>query len=189
MRETARGEVAASVAIVPQQTFLFEDTVRGNVTLGGDIADADVWAALELAQADRFVRALPDGIDTRVGERGATLSGGQRQRIALARALARRPRLLILDDATSSVDPRVEARILTGLRDAALPSTVVVVAHRSATIRLADEIVYVEQGAVVDRGRHDEVVARCEGYRALVTAYELGEDDESDADDDTEVGS
>jgi ABC-type multidrug transport system fused ATPase/permease subunit len=177
MRDTARGEVAASVAIVPQQTFLFEDSVRGNVTLGADLPDDDVWAALELAQADRFVRALPEGLDTRVGERGATLSGGQRQRVALARALVRRPRLLILDDATSSVDPRVEARILAGLRDAALPSTVVVVAYRSATIRLADEIVYVEQGNVVDRGRHDELVARCEGYRALVTAYELAATD------------
>ncbi|HET9186377.1 MAG TPA: ABC transporter ATP-binding protein [Acidothermaceae bacterium] len=184
MRDTARGEVAASVAIVPQQTFLFEDTVRGNVTLGADIPDAQVWAALDLAQADRFVRALPDGLDTRVGERGATLSGGQRQRVALARALVRRPRLLILDDATSSVDPRVEERILKGLRDAALPSTVVVVAHRSATIRLADEIVYVEQGSVVDRGRHDDVVARCDGYRALVTAYEQQEGESDAAEDD-----
>jgi ATP-binding cassette, subfamily B, bacterial len=175
MRETARGEVASSVAIVPQQTFLFEDSVRGNVTLGSDITDSEVWAALQLAQADRFVRALPDGLDTLVGERGVTLSGGQRQRIALARALVRRPRLLILDDATSSVDPRVEGRILAGLRDAALPSTVVVVAHRSATIRLADDVVYVEQGVIVDRGPHAELLERCAGYRSLVTAYERAE--------------
>jgi ABC-type multidrug transport system fused ATPase/permease subunit len=182
MRDTERGQVAASVAIVPQQTFLFEDSVRGNVTLGAEIPDADVWAALQLAQADRFVRALPEGLDTFVGERGVTLSGGQRQRVALARALVRRPRLLILDDATSSVDPRVEARILAGLRDAALPSTVVVVAHRSATIRLADEVVYVEQGSVVDRGPHAELLERCDGYRTLVTAYELEETDEQDDD-------
>jgi len=178
MRETERGQVAASVAIVPQQTFLFEESVRGNVTLGAEIDDTDVWAALQLAQADRFVRALPEALDTVVGERGVTLSGGQRQRVALARALVRHPRLLILDDATSSVDPRIEARILAGLRDAALPSTVVVVAHRSATIRLADEVVYVEQGSVVDRGPHAELLVRCEGYRALVTAYELEETDE-----------
>jgi ABC-type multidrug transport system fused ATPase/permease subunit len=97
-----------------------------------------------------------------------------------------------LDDATSSVDPRVEARILTGLRAAALPSTVVVVAHRSATIQLADEIVYVEQGAVVDRGRHEDVVARCDGYRSLVTAYELRDDAKSERedidDDETDAG-
>jgi ABC-type multidrug transport system fused ATPase/permease subunit len=186
MRDTAQGQVAASVAIVPQQTFLFEDTVRGNVTLGGRFGDPEVWAALQVAQADRFVKALPGGLDTRVGERGVTLSGGQRQRIALARALVRRPRLLILDDATSSVDPRVEARILAGLRDAALPSTVVVVAHRSATIRMADEVVYVEQGAVVDRGSHAQLVERCSGYRALVTAYEQQEDAELDAEVDVD---
>jgi ATP-binding cassette, subfamily B, bacterial len=173
MREMARGHVAASVAIVPQQTFLFEDTLRGNVTLGAPIADDDVWAALKVAQADRFVRAMPAGLDSLVGERGVTLSGGQRQRIALARALVRRPRLLILDDATSSVDARIEARILSGLRDAALPSTVVVVAYRTATIRLADEVVYVEQGTVIDRGTHSQLLDRCDGYRLLVTAYEV----------------
>ena len=102
---------------MPQQAFLFDDTVRGNVTLGADVADEEVWAALRTAQADGFVAALPDGLDTRLGERGATLSGGQRQRLALARALVRRPRLLVLDDATSAVDPEVEARILAALRD------------------------------------------------------------------------
>ncbi|MCK2220895.1 ABC transporter ATP-binding protein/permease [Actinomadura sp. ATCC 31491] len=175
LRELAYGEVAASVALVPQQTFLFDDTVRGNVALGLDVPDEDVWAALRLAQADGFVARLPEGLDTRVGERGASLSGGQRQRVALARAVVRRPRLLVLDDATSSVDPQVEARILHGLRDAAEASTVVVVAYRMATIALADEVVYLDHGRIVDRGTHEELIERCAGYRNLVTAYEREE--------------
>jgi ATP-binding cassette, subfamily B, bacterial len=163
------------VALVPQQTFLFDDSVRGNVTLGLPVGDEEVWAALRLAQADGFVSGLPSGLDTMVGERGTTLSGGQRQRVALARALVRRPRLLILDDATSSVDPQVEARILYGLRDAAQASTVIVVAYRMATIALADEVVYLQQGRIADRGSHEELLIRCEGYRNLVTAYERQE--------------
>ncbi|MEO3884858.1 ABC transporter ATP-binding protein [Nonomuraea sp. B5E05] len=175
VRELAHGGIAASVALVPQQTFLFDDTVRGNITLGLDAGDEDVRAALRLAQADGFVGLLADGLDTRVGERGTSLSGGQRQRLALARAVVRRPRLLILDDATSSVDPQVEAKILYGLRDAAEASTVVVVAYRMATIALADEVVYLDHGRVVDRGPHDELISRCAGYRNLVTAYEREE--------------
>ena len=172
LRALPRGGVSEHAALVSQATFLFDDSVRGNVTLGADLPDADVWRALGLAQADRFVRALPDGLDTRVGERGTTLSGGQRQRLALARALVRRPRLLVLDDATSSVDPAVEAAILRGLRSADLGSTVVVVAHRRATIALADEVVYVEHGRVVARGPHSELVARAPGYAMLVNAYD-----------------
>ena len=118
LRDLARGELAEAVSIVPQTAFLFDDTVRGNITLGADVSDADVWAALRAAQGDGFVAALPDGLDTQLGERGTSLSGGQRQRISLARALVRRPRLLILDDATSAVDPEVEARILAALREA-----------------------------------------------------------------------
>ncbi|WP_084956965.1 ABC transporter ATP-binding protein [Thermoactinospora rubra] len=173
LREIAYGGIAESVALVPQQTFLFDDTVRGNVTLGLPVDDQEVWAALRLAQADGFVSRLPQGLDTRVGERGATLSGGQRQRLALARAVVRRPRLLILDDATSSVDPQVEARILQGLRGES--ATVVLVAYRMATIALADEVIYLEHGRVVDRGTHEQLLARCQGYRNLVTAYEREE--------------
>ena len=117
----ARGRGQRQAAFVAQGTFLFDDTVRGNVTLGAPFADDEVWAALRVAAADDFVAALPDGLDTRVGERGATLSGGQRQRLALARAVVRRPRLLVLDDATSAVDPAVEARILDALRDRDTP--------------------------------------------------------------------
>jgi ATP-binding cassette subfamily B protein len=107
LRELERGALAESVAVVPQTAFLFDDTVRGNVTLGGDYSDEAVWSALRAAQADGFVAALSDGLNTQLGERGTSLSGGQRQRISLARALVRRPRLLILDDATSAVDPEV----------------------------------------------------------------------------------
>jgi ABC-type multidrug transport system fused ATPase/permease subunit len=172
LRALPRGGVAEQAALVSQATFLFDDTVRGNVTLGADLPDERVWDALRLAQADRFVRALPAGLDTRVGERGTTLSGGQRQRLALARALIRRPRLLVLDDATSSVDPAVEAAILRGLRSAQLDATVVVVAYRRATIALADEVVYVEHGRLVARGSHPDLVASTPGYAMLVNAYD-----------------
>jgi ABC-type multidrug transport system fused ATPase/permease subunit len=175
LRAVARGGVAGAAAGVPQQTFLFDDTVRGNVTLGLDVPDSAVLHALTVAQADRFVAALPEGLDTRIGERGMTLSGGQRQRLALARAIVRSPRLLVMDDATSSVDARVEAAILAGLRATGGEDdapTVVVVAYRKATIALADEVVYVEHGRVVDRGTHLELLDRCSGYRSLITAYE-----------------
>ncbi|MDP9182432.1 MAG: ABC transporter ATP-binding protein/permease [Actinomycetota bacterium] len=173
LRGLRDGEVSGAASLAPQTTFLFDDTVRGNVTLGADISDEQVWAALRTAQAEGFVAALPHGLDSLVGERGISLSGGQRQRLALARAIARHPRLLVLDDATSSVDPSVEQRILAGLREAS--STVVVVAYRRATIALADEVVFVEDGRVLDRGTHDELLRRCVGYQSLVTAYERDE--------------
>jgi ABC-type multidrug transport system fused ATPase/permease subunit len=174
LRELRRGGVAASAALVPQTAFVFDDTIRGNVALGrDDLRDDDVWAALRLAQADRFVAALPGGLDTPVGERGTTLSGGQRQRLALARALVRAPRLLVLDDATSAVDPRVEAAILAGLRTARSDTTVVVVAYRRATIALADEVAWIENGRLAARGTHTELLASSDGYRDLVTAYEV----------------
>jgi ATP-binding cassette, subfamily B, bacterial len=171
LRHLRKGASAAAVALVPQATFVFDDTVRGNVTLGADLADDDVWRALRLARADRFVQALPEGLDTRVGERGATLSGGQRQRLALARAVVRRPRLLVLDDATSAVDPRVESEILAGLREAGDGATVLVVAHRMATILLADEVIHLDGGTVVARGTHTELLDGDSAYRDLVTAY------------------
>jgi ATP-binding cassette subfamily B protein len=170
-RDVRRGGLAETAALVPQETYLFDDTVRGNVTLGAELTDEEVWEALRAAQADGFVAALPSGLDTELGERGTTLSGGQRQRLALARALVRQPRLLVLDDATSSVDPQVEARILKGLREST--ASVVVVAYRRATITLADEVVYVQHGRVLDRGTHEELLDRSGGYRDLVTAYEV----------------
>ncbi len=173
LRALAPGALAEVAALVPQTAFLFDDSVRDNITLGAALSDEDVWAALRTAQADGFVAALPAGLDTVVGERGTTLSGGQRQRLALARAVVRRPRLLVLDDATSAVDPSVEQRILAGLRGG--DGTVVVVAYRRATIALADEVVFLEHGRVSDRGTHEELSVRSPGYRDLVTAYARAE--------------
>lgn len=171
LRDLARGAVSDQAAIVFQHSFLFDDSVRENITLGAPVDDAAVERACRLAQAWDFVCALPDGLDTMVGERGATLSGGQRQRVALARALVRQPRLLILDDATSSVDTRVEAAILHGLQQAALPSTILVVAYRRATISLADEIVFVRGGRIAALGSHEHLMAVEPVYAQLVEAY------------------
>jgi ABC-type multidrug transport system fused ATPase/permease subunit len=172
LRDLRKGALAESVSLVPQTAFLFDDTVRDNVTLGADVSDEEVWAALRAAQADGFVAALGHGLDTRLGERGTSLSGGQRQRISLARALVRSPRLLILDDATSAVDPEVEARILQALRTEGTGATLVVVAYRKATIALADEVVHLEDGRIADRGTHAELLERSPSYAHLVNAYE-----------------
>lgn len=172
LREITRSTLSRDAALVFQTSFIFDDTVRENITLGESFTDNEVQAAAALAQADEFVRRLPQGFDTPLGERGATLSGGQRQRIALARALIRKPRLLILDDATSAVDPKVEAAILAGLRNRMAPTTIVVVAYRRATIALADDIVFINDGMVAAQGTHEELMASHAGYRELVTAYD-----------------
>jgi ATP-binding cassette, subfamily B, bacterial len=167
--ELARTDLSDTTALVFQEAFLFDDSVRANVALDTGASDDEVWAALDLAQASGFVRGLPEGLDTVVGERGASLSGGQRQRIALARAIIRRPRLLVLDDATSAVDPSVEGAILEGLAE--LHTTTVIVAYRRSSILLADTVLFVQDGRVAGRGTHAELYANLPAYADLIDAY------------------
>lgn len=163
------------VALVPQASFVFGSTVRDNVTLGGPFTDADVWEALRAASVDHVVEGLgagdARGLDAVLEERGMNLSGGQRQRIAIARALVRSPRILVLDDATSAVDPRMEQEILRALRGPGGGPTVLIIAYRLASILLADRVIHVDSGGVVDAGTHAELLDRDAGYRDLVTAY------------------
>ncbi|MGF1596146.1 MAG: ABC transporter ATP-binding protein [Acidimicrobiales bacterium] len=159
-----------AIALVFQEAFLFADTIEANITLGLPVAAADLSAALATAQLDRFLGDLPDGMATVVGERGVTLSGGQRQRVALARALVRRPRLLLLDDATSAVDAVVEHEILTRLRSG-LGATTLLVAQRISTIELADRVLYLDGRRIAAAGTHHELLAD-PGYAAIVRAYD-----------------
>jgi ABC-type multidrug transport system fused ATPase/permease subunit len=164
-------ELREEVATAFQEAFLFADSVAENVLLGWPAEHLE--GALALAGAHTFVGALPSGHATVVGERGATLSGGQRQRIALARALVRRPRLLLLDDATSAVDPTTEAGILQALDSELGGVTTLVVANRPATIALADEVLFLEAGRLVDHGPHEDLLRRQPTYERMVRAYEL----------------
>lgn len=159
-----------TVGLVFQESFLFADTVRENLTMGRPGSDEEILAALEVACARGLVERLPGGLEEVVGERGVTLSGGQRQRLALARALLRKPRLLVLDDATSAVDARVEQAILDGLRGV-LATTTLVVAHRVSTIALADRVLLLEAGRIAATGTHRELLS-VPSYAALVRAYE-----------------
>jgi ABC-type multidrug transport system fused ATPase/permease subunit len=174
LRRLDVASLRADVAVVFQESFLFAESVRSNVALDSGVTDEEVERAAVIAACDRFIRALPHGYGTVVGERGHTLSGGERQRVALARALVRRPRLLILDDATSAVDPSIEAEILAGLRRE-LATTLVIVAYRLSTIRLADRVIFLRGGRVVATGSHDDLLEREPGYAAIIRAYERGE--------------
>lgn len=158
------------IAVVDDDPFLFSDTVAGNIAYGRpDASDDEIRRAAERAQAAGFIDELPDGYDTRVGERGLTLSGGQRQRIAIARALLADPRILILDDATSSVDATTEREIKAALREAMEGRTTFVIAHRLSTIALADDIVVLEKGRIAARGSHEALLTRSPLYREIAT--------------------
>jgi len=172
LRQVSPEHLREAVAMVFQESFLFATSVWENITLGLKVSEEEVHRAAKIAQAHAFITALPRGYDTVLGERGVTLSGGQRQRVAIARALVRRPRLMIMDDATSSVDPTVEAAILDGLRGQ-LDTTLIVVAYRVSTISLADRVLYLDDGRIVAQGTHEQLLSHPE-YEAMVRAYERG---------------
>ncbi|MBN9622378.1 MAG: ABC transporter ATP-binding protein [Actinobacteria bacterium] len=168
VRDVEVEKLRAEVAFVADDSFLFTASVADNIAYArGAATREEIEAAARLAQADSFIRELPDGYDTRVGERGLTLSGGQRQRVAIARALLADPRILILDDATSSVDATTEAAIKAGLREAMAGRTTFIIAHRLSTVSLADEIIVLDHGTVVDRGTHAELMEGCGFYREI----------------------
>jgi ATP-binding cassette subfamily B protein len=167
----ARAELRSTVALVFQESFLFADTLAQNISLGPDLDEEAVRWSAGIAQIARYIESLPEGYGTVIGERGVTLSGGQRQRVALARALIRRPRFLLLDDATSAVDATVESRILRGLRTE-LDMSTLIVAHRVSTIALADRVLFMQDGRIVASGPHAELLATNRDYEAMVRAYE-----------------
>jgi ABC-type multidrug transport system fused ATPase/permease subunit len=168
LREVDVRSLRREIAFVADESFLFSATVAENIAYAQPHATPEaIELAAQRAQAHGFIERLPKGYDTVVGERGLTLSGGQRQRIAIARALIADPRILILDDATSSVDATTEARIKSGLREAMAGRTTFIVAHRISTISLADEIVVLDDGRIVDRGTHEELLERCDLYAEI----------------------
>lgn len=181
VRDLGLGELRRAVGIVFEETFLFNDSVVGNIAFARPEATVDeVHEAARLAGAHDFVSALPEGYDTMVGERGFSLSGGQRQRIAIARAILADPRVLVLDDATSAVDPSKEHEIREAMATVMRGRTTIVIAHRPGTIALADTVVLVDGGRVVAQGTHDELLATDDRYREVLAALTAAEDDDED---------
>ena len=175
--DVTRDSLRAAIGLVMEESFLFSDTVRANLAYGRpDATDEEIVAAARAAQADEFIARLPQGYDTVVGEQGLTLSGGQRQRVALARALITDPRVLVLDDATSAIDPRLEAEIHAALREVMRGRTTLIIAHRRSTLHLADRIVVLDGGRVADSGTHEELTERCPLYRQLILGEDTGAD-------------
>ena len=168
VRRAGLADLRARLGFVFEDSFLFSDSIRANIAYGRpDASDADIHRAAEAAEAGRFIAALPQGYDTVIGERGMTLSGGQRQRIALARALLTDPSVLVLDDATSAVDPRVEGEIVRTLREVTRTRTTLLIAYRRSTLELADRVAVLDQGRIVDVGTVDELDARSPLFRSL----------------------
>ena len=170
VRDVRLDSLRGNIGVVFEDSFLFSDTITSNIGFGRpDATAAEIEAAARAAEANEFILRLPNGYDTVVGEQGLTLSGGQRQRVALARALLSDPKILLLDDATSSIDSRVEEEIHATLRRIASTRTTILVAHRKSSLSLADRIVVVDEGAVLDAGTHDELWERCSLYRMLLS--------------------
>ncbi|MFI7020715.1 ABC transporter ATP-binding protein [Streptomyces sp. NPDC050164] len=179
VRDLALDSLRSAIGLVPETSFLFYGTVRDNIAYGlPEATEAQITAAATAAGADGFIRELPQGYDTTVGERGFTLSGGQRQRVALARALITDPRVLLLDDATSAVDPRTEEAIHGTLRQVMWGRTTLLVARRRSTLQLADRIALLEDGRVTETGTHDDLMARSAAYRNLFASTAADPDTE-----------
>ncbi|MFL6161926.1 MAG: ABC transporter ATP-binding protein [Jatrophihabitantaceae bacterium] len=161
--------LCAAVGLVPQRAYLFSGTVASNLRYGNPAAtDAELWQALRIAQADDFVRAMPDGLESAIAQGGTNVSGGQRQRLAIARALVRKPRIYLFDDAFSALDLATDARLRTALRPLTEQATVLIVAQRVSTIVDADQILVLDDGRIVGRGRHEELLANCPTYAEIV---------------------
>ena len=173
--EPSSGSVAVQeggVALVFQEAFLFAESLRYNITLDSDISTERVMKAIATAQCQDFVSDLEQGLETVMGERGVSLSGGQRQRVALARAIAHDRPVLLLDDTTSALDPKTESNVIGGLRGISTGHTLLIVASRPSTIALADEVLFMADGRIVDRGSHESLLKKSEHYRLLISAFE-----------------
>jgi ATP-binding cassette subfamily B protein len=181
IREFPLDSLRREIGFVPQETFLFSDTIRENIAFGvaqenGEATDAEIRAAAQAANIADDIEGFPEGYNTMVGERGITLSGGQKQRTAIARALLRSPRILILDDALSSVDTQTEDKILNHLREIMRGRTTIFISHRVSTVRNADSIAVLHQGKIVEQGTHDQLIARNGYYTDLYNKQLLEEE-------------
>jgi ATP-binding cassette subfamily B protein len=185
IRELALATLRKEIGYVPQESFLFSDTIGSNLVYGTDDTSAGPWAA-EVAQIGETIEQFPGGYDTLLGERGINLSGGQKQRAALARALARRPSIVLLDDALSAVDTHTEAEILRSLREALAGRTALIASHRISAIRDASWIIVLDEGRIVEQGKHEALLAAGGRYWALLSRQQLEEAIESDESEPTD---
>jgi ATP-binding cassette subfamily B protein len=176
VRELDPARLHAVIGLVPQKAYLFTGTVRSNLQYGlADATDEQMWDALRIAQADDFVAALPDGLDSHVAQGGTNFSGGQRQRLAMARAIIRRPEIYLFDDSFSALDMATDSRLRAALRAITQDATVIVVAQRVSSVIDADQIVVLDDGRVVGTGTHEQLLETCETYREIVASQELAE--------------